>query len=260
MKTNLHSLSNIFMNSKFLVCIARRSAISAITYALLIFLISVLALVAIASTGTGINSVFGLIDQHISVPPTNQTMTLAQLGPPNPNLNSEQQSEIANAASEVANGTASLACLAYMNDAANATSMVNNSATCLGPGLNITPPAEPIKLFYRYSDLPYFTYPDGQIYAAGQGATHHESNLNGYGLWFYANGYVENGGYDWDTNCAVERYYPQALAETDGDGNMSCTGGTLDETYISYGGNSPTDVTNSSTTGAVLGYSPSSTW
>lgn len=70
--------------------------------------------------------------------------SISQISAPNPNLNSEQQSEITNAATEVASGHASLSCLQNLNiDPASATT---NVSSCLGPGYGIAPPDGPLRV------------------------------------------------------------------------------------------------------------------
>lgn len=106
------------------------SAVTGVTYGLLSALVIVVALSALTMAGVGVKNVFSL---------TGNTISSTTQSP----LDAEQQSEITNATSEIAAGTASAACLAAMQ--ADAADMTANNSTCLGPGYGITPPPLPVE-------------------------------------------------------------------------------------------------------------------
>lgn len=170
-----------------------KRAVTAISYGLISALIIVLGLGAFAATGTKLSSVFSFLSNSLSV---EQGSVGSSLVSPNPVLTAEQQSEISNAASEIAAGTASASCLQNMNS--NAYVMVANNASCLGPGYGIAPPALPIMVNYIFNQYTgsYVTYEveqDGEIYAETDNAS--PSNINDSTALSFSNETNASGAY-----------------------------------------------------------------
>lgn len=118
--------------------IKSRFGVTAIEYGILAAFMIVAALAAIAYVGNGENSVFAITGTTIE----NTMLPSGILGTPSVALTGEEASEIQNANQEVANGTASLACLQDMQQ--NPSTMASNDATCIGPGDGIPPPPSPV--------------------------------------------------------------------------------------------------------------------
>lgn len=198
------------------------SAVTSISYGLIVALIVLGIVGAVAETGVNVKSVFSVVG--VSASSSSMFMT------PNPNLTSEQQSEITNSAAEIEAGTASLACLQNMNN--NASTMASNGATCLGPGYGIAPPNSPVSAVALLVDdvaggywyyLSYQIAQSGLVYSISgnylQNVTLNsvQDLLSSSGLAFYQDGYIS-------------RNSPSGWWGQDG-GNSTCAGGTGDGYY-----------------------------
>lgn len=149
----------------------KTSAVTGVTYGLLSALIIVAIVGSLSAAGVGVENVFSTAGNGITANAGNSTSTSTStptptstpiptpapnpIGTPNSALTASQQSQITNAAAEIAAGTASAACLQNMNNPANAASMASNNATCLGPGYGIAPPPLPVAVEAVFYDVSY---------------------------------------------------------------------------------------------------------
>lgn len=136
----LHSLTfiiNIFNIKKRIkkMIKMRTSAVTGVTYGLLSALVIVAALGALTAVGVNIENIFST---------TGNTIAATIVKPIT--LNSFQQQEVDNAASEIASGSMSASCLNYLANPANLAAMSKTGATCNKGGYDAQPPELPIHI------------------------------------------------------------------------------------------------------------------
>lgn len=211
----------------------KANAATSMAYGLSTALIAVVLISILAVVGSDVSNVFletgNVISAKNSLPPT--------LGAPNPNLTAAEQSQITNSASEIANGTASMACLMALNS--DASHMAANNATCLGPGLGIKPPPAPVAIIQsNLSNTAIEVQSNGLMYAqaayntygTGTGVIGTSAYFVGTGrLAFYADGYIDSlNWFGADSSCGngngLGLYTGSMSPTTNSNGSITCTG------------------------------------